>query len=95
MSDDWQVGDLAVCVDDSPCHCGCGLPVSAGSVYRVTRVWPPQHGKIGLSLSGVTIEWPHRALAGQRFRKIHPDKHEDCEPEFIELLKRIRTPAHA
>ncbi len=24
MADDWQTGDLALCVDGHPCPCGCG-----------------------------------------------------------------------
>jgi hypothetical protein len=94
---DWQVGDLAVCVDDGPSREPRNNPtiwVVKGSCYRVSAV---VHG---LLLNG---EPPHAICpfngptgwAENRFRKIRPDEHEDCEPEFVELLNRIKRKAPA
>jgi hypothetical protein len=96
---DWQVGDLALCVADAPCAC-CGTPTAAvaGRVYRVTDYYLATRGFWCLSLEGVhpitnTKHW--RGINAARFRKIRPDELEACEPEFVTLLKRTKhkTPA--
>ena len=89
MSDDWKVGDLAVCVDAGPLlldgctHSGRGLV--SGRTYRVA----------GTSCCRVTgkdtlVFTEETGLDGSlvlRFRKIRPDEPEACETEFVELLK--------
>lgn len=94
---DWQVGDLAVCVDDQP-RDGDVLDLDfatlrAGRLYRVANVC---FGGLGLHVA----EAPVRRKAGwwaDRFRKIRPDEHQACEPEFVKLLKRSKrkAPEHA
>jgi hypothetical protein len=32
-------------------------------------------------------------MDARQFRKIRPDEHEDCEPEFVTLLNRIKVEA--
>lgn len=100
MSADWQVGDLAVCVDASPPRDICGdggketnaeyiANLVEGRIYEVTQVAVCRcGGHIGLG--------NHSARAGgaaDRFRKIHPDEPEPCEAEFITLLRRSRVSA--
>jgi hypothetical protein len=103
---DWQVGDLAVCVDDSPARHGPAIRcLSAGIAYTVSRVryWNgagKPHGP-ALYLVGVSYHGSPRPNGeprgwhSNRFRKIRPDEHEDCEPEFVELLNRIRRKVSA
>lgn len=97
MADDWKVGDLALCVRGgggklrnafklsgkgySEAHKGC---VTEGAVYTVRAVRPTDGG-LGLGLKEIDGPW-----CASRFRKIRPDEHEDCEPEFVELLNRIK-----
>ena len=94
---DWQVGDLAVCVDDRDCR-----KLANGRVYGVVEVIPPgsvssdgvpnSTGITGLRLAGVQNR-PHCAWSEYRFRKVRPDKHEACEDEFVTLLKRGKVSA--
>jgi hypothetical protein len=89
MSDDWKVGDLAVCVDARPnCVTGQANPCKLGAVYTVERIVFDTSGVMGLGLVGV--EFPNCSLnadVATRFRKIRPDEHEPCEEEFRILLK--------
>ena len=98
MSDDWQVGDLAVCVVYGRVPIAGGhsrgdnLP-PRGLVCKVVGVEPhlwdngPNAGKpyggIRLCLEGGFDS------ASFRFRKIRPDN-EPCEEEFVTLLKRMK-----
>lgn len=90
---DWQVGDLAVCVDAGlrqsfgP-HLGCGLVL--GRIYRVEAIGAPSIA----GLPTLIVSEVGRKIA-DRFRKILPDKHEECEPEFVTLLKRIKRTVSA
>lgn len=97
---DWQVGDLALCVDDGPCGCGycCGSPsgLVEGKAYTVLAVCPvdPVDDPLRTWLSLVvdspplpTWEHPEEGFSARRFRKIRPDEHEACENEFVILLK--------
>lgn len=103
---DWAVGDLALCVDDSPCQCGScsGVPINlfAGNHYRVLAIsnphqrGNPNHTWISLDVGAAPSQG--HAPGGQsahRFRKIHPDEREACEPEFVQLLKRTRRTVKA
>lgn len=95
---DWQVGDLAVCVDARVNPRVGSCPLQVGRVYRVARVVGSGpcalYGRhsLGLILAGVPWSEPEGA-AELRFRKIRPDEHKACEPEFVTLLKRSKAPA--
>jgi hypothetical protein len=91
MSDDWKVGDLAVCVDVSPFRCQrtlhIGPKLAEGATVQVLGV--------GVRPCGCRVLlWPGTELGGvaHRFRKIHPDEHEACEDEFVTLLNRSKQP---
>lgn len=101
MSDDWQVGDLAVCVDASDRN-GFGLQgpkrLKQGAAYRVRAITPPGEWRGGSRCAGLVLVGPKNSSPlgdwhPERFRKIRPDEQEACEPEFITLLKRIKVPA--
>jgi hypothetical protein len=90
---DWQVGELAVCVDVDwyDCNGRVHVPrtIQLGEVRRVEAVVPADCGQcVGLIFADT------RAVA-QRFRKIRPDAHEACESEFMTLLKKSRQTVKA
>lgn len=90
------VGDLVVCVDDSPCRDPTNFPsisLSKGRVYRVSAVvngllvdGEPPHDENSCGLWG----WDEA-----RFRKVIHDRTEACETEFVTLLKRSKKPVSA
>lgn len=81
--ENWQVGDLAVCVDDSP-HRFYGMAeLSAGRVYTVADL---HHDGAALDLCGLVR--PSYCWDASRFRR--PDEHEACEEEFVTLLNRTK-----
>jgi hypothetical protein len=89
MSDDWQIGDLAVCVDASK-HNGSPYPAPPlveGRSYTVSFV---AYGLKGIGVVEASCE-PAPAFKIERFRKIRPDAQERCEEEFETLLKRSKT----
>ena len=84
---DWQVGDLAVCVElnpQSPCSLG---NLQVGQAYRVLEVAQEHYGTT-LLIDGARSGHFTGHYRAFRFRKIRPDKHEACEDEFVTLLKR-------
>lgn len=96
---DWQVGDLAVCVDArvkpwlSPAQISALGRIQEGCSYRVRAV-----GRVG-PRSGPTIMLCGVANVGEedgfgwtasRFRKIRPDEPEACWTEFRELLDSFK-----
>jgi hypothetical protein len=96
---DWQVGDLALCVDARPNPFYGKSGLTEGVIYKVVGAVfnPAPHALYGeeawgLFLAEISAEAPE-GFAASRFRKIRPDEHEACEPEFITLLKRTKTPA--
>ena len=94
---DWAVGDLAVRVD---CSCGGGhtgeqrLPL--GTVYRVIGVRVPKIAfrsclaPCALILAEDSGPNQHLGFCSVGFRKIRPDEHTECEPEFVQLLQRSK-----
>jgi hypothetical protein len=99
---DWQVGDLAVCVNADP-HPQYGpVTLREGCVYRVAGVKPGLEfnslvGRqcIGIYIAGNLSAAPAGSYVADRFRKIRPDEHQACEPEFVTLLKRAKRPVAA
>lgn len=80
---DWQVGDLAICFTKYPVDDG----LEVGKIYKVESTQVIR-GLLGLNVEGL----PPVAWRASLFRKIRPDEHTDCEPEFVELLKRSTAP---
>jgi hypothetical protein len=88
---DWQVGDLALCVDGTWFdQCGLRFPgPKTGEVHSVTDVTVAPEGFTCIDLEG----FGDLGMDARQFRKIRPDEHEDCEPEFVTLLNRIKVEA--
>jgi hypothetical protein len=95
---DWQVGDLALCVNAAKDAIDTRLnpALEERRTYRVERL-----GEVSdyfcLGLEGLRDpdDNKHFAYRADRFRKILPDEHEDCEPEFVTLLNRIKRKVEA
>lgn len=89
MSDDWKVGDLALCVDASRRWAGncCAELLTSGAVYRVSRAGTD------CGTPYVTLEAPINpfdrtsGFAADRFRKIRPDEQSGEKQDWIDLLK--------
>jgi hypothetical protein len=94
MSDDWKVGDLALCVDAKRRGGSRNPPLVDGRTYTVRGF---AHISGGLLLEEVEAENERHGFGWQmqRFRKIHPDEHEACEEEFVTLLNRIKRKVDA
>lgn len=93
---DWQVGDLAVCVDTSPhwyTNIDCPPGLVEGKTYRVLRVCGCQ--RPGRKIPALVVTVDGIPCATERFRKIRPDELESCEDEFIQLLNRSKQRADA
>jgi hypothetical protein len=96
---DWQVGDLALCIENMPCD-ECGVvtnEVSIGATYRVGDIME-EDDNLWLFLPEVPPtnheHWPPDPwYRHTQFRKIRPDEQEACEPEFASLLKRSKVSA--
>lgn len=90
MSDDWQPGDLALCMRDGPWQYRSGPP--AGSVWTVESVivgdkpGDPHHGHTGLFLAGIRAAGPTGAFHSSCFRKIRPHTPDAEDTETIRLL---------
>lgn len=90
MSAGWEVGDLALCVNDSLIRCSGGINHRgvysvAGKVMRVDEMFVDTCGCCTVLTGG-----DGKGGVAQRFRKILPDQHEACEAEFVTLLKRSK-----
>lgn len=97
MADDWQIGDLALCIKDP---CTPKNSTRAGRVYEVERVWThPDEGQLALDFFGINnghrdpkidAFWGHLPA---RFRKITPPPADEFDREVIELLRREPVPS--
>lgn len=93
---DWQVGDLALCVDAKPCPHFGNTGLVEGVIYTVVKVYVPEIGGAsarfgrctGLELRELESGTAH-GFSAPRFRKIKPDA-EPCEEEFTVLIKRMK-----
>jgi hypothetical protein len=101
MSDDWQPGDLALCVrggrltarlsplDEYPC---------SGRIYVVHMAGETTFAAAGLLPALWLLDGPpnnngERCWATSRFRKIRPHKPDAEDAETIRLLNGERVPA--
>lgn len=109
MSDDWAVGDLALCVDVSPprrCKRPEGRALAAalvlGRAYRVVEIRTITRGVdagyIALRFPGFDYRTEGGEYAGfdkARFRKIRPDAHEGSADDWALILETTKRKAKA
>lgn len=89
----WQIGDLALCVDDRPHEKkGSNGGLVRGRIYTVQSLYvsPPgtvDAGKLGLTLVELPItRRDTRAFRSWRFVKVTPTEADDFDREIIGLL---------
>lgn len=103
MADDWNVGDLALCIkqgawqkaDSSGKDRGPFTPL-CGSIYVVAGVWcagGPKtlywpKGSVGLSFA----EAPMKCFGVREFRKVTPPEADDFDRETVALYQRDIIP---
>jgi hypothetical protein len=107
VSDDWKVGDLAVCVVTGalPCphdsipgmlHRGgwCPKDERAREVVAISESSVNQGAHIGEMCGCISLTFADGSRANSsRCRKIRPDELTECEPEFVTFLKRRKVSA--
>jgi hypothetical protein len=104
---DWQVGDLALCVNRDPLACESGNRLShmhtgecappLGATRCVIAIGPSRlfYPSPRFRECGcLSLKFSDGTVAlAKRCRKIRPDEHEACELEFVKLLKRTKVSA--
>lgn len=97
MTDNWQPGDLALCVDDSDLSASRGL-IRKGCLYRVVDVVPPavwNDGSVDVGLIFEECRHPINALGDfwcGRFHKITPLSDAEREEALRDLKAPVREP---
>lgn len=90
MSEDWRVGDLALCIRRGK-WMSLRNPDSdgpwPGSLHTVEGIYenPRRKGRTGLGFP----EWPEDAFEISFFRKIHPHSPDEQDADTIRLLNRV------
>ena len=98
MSDDWQVGDLALCVDDGPDKCD-GRECDPAYLHglRIGRVFTVTHVVFCKKTGALGICNVNEVIGGHalRFRKIRPLSEEEKREAMRELEgeKPAKVPA--
>lgn len=91
MSDDWQPGDLALCIKCGPWERWDGgsegpqTDIRSGGIYRVrkTGTW---EGSVILWFDEHPGNWFDDAFAASRFRKVTPPEADEFDREVIEHM---------
>jgi hypothetical protein len=89
-NEDWQVGDLAVCIEDEWGRVHCAAPVK-GDVLRVSALMEGCASTGNKMISGLRFEGKPQNLAWHcgAFRKIRPEVNADeVETGIIQQIKR-------
>lgn len=91
MADDWQIGDLALCVALTLNLPGYGNLAPSkilriGAIYTVNSLrWSVGHDCLALGLAEVKSKGPFGDWHAAAFRKIHPLTDEDRDSFMAEL----------
>lgn len=91
MSEDWQVGDIALCV--SPCPFGHDA-TRRGRFYTVAHVGMARNLQTGLVLQALHLREAPHALGGSapfRFVKVSPEEADEFDRETIALMNGTPT----
>ena len=99
MSDDWKVGDLALCLDNTPTlHEVEARLLRVGRIYNVGAVGIPDGGtKVCLAFHEIAPRSPKRgnAYCATRFRKIRPDTEPANADDAAWLKDLLKKPSPA
>lgn len=99
MADDWQPGDLALCVKRGKWwFSGTGAinnatAMRAGQIHRVRRVGMSPNGWLTLWFDGFPGEKFMDGFGACRFRKIKPLTNKEREEALRDLKAPVREPA--
>lgn len=86
MAEDWNKGDLALCVDDTPNRVWGKSDLRLGRVYVVTHTtWVD--GLQGLFLDTARSQATH-GFRSSRFIKVTPQEEDEFDRETIEMEKQ-------
>lgn len=86
MSDNWEAGDLALCIKS-------GRVTKAGRFYTVSEVVIDRFDNaVLLRFSGMRYRFAHEWSGADRFRKIYPHAPDAEDLETINLLKSAPVP---
>lgn len=85
--EDWQPGDLALCVAETPNPFLNNPRAVPGSIHTVEAVCPGWDVPIMLVLCGAYSHHPTKGHRSSRFRKIRPHTPDEEDEETIRLLK--------
>lgn len=93
-ADDWQAGDLAVCIDNTPwtdlvTHREVDGP-GRGDLRRVAHI-AIRFSRVFLKFNGDAKNW----WLASCFRKVRPSQDEACSAEFNRQMKRLRPKVDA
>ena len=93
MSDNWQPGDLALCVRKPK-----RVSIAVGGIYTVAAVsgFTDDLGELGLRLVGVPLPpdpFHYPFIAASRFRKINPLNEAERDAALRELNTPVREDA--
>lgn len=89
MSDDWQVGDVALCVKGGRWFNADGPNPGGPEIDRVYSVCRIYDGFLGFP------DWAGQLWDSACFRKVRPDDPKACDREFETLLNRSKPKVFA
>lgn len=92
MSDEWKVGDLAVCIDDRWCACGrstCGMKAIAPRKEQLLRV-NAVHSVIDRQFLRFEEGPDDHFWHATAFRKVRPDTDAADDALWVEQLEHLR-----
>ncbi|MEA3543201.1 MAG: hypothetical protein U9R77_13935 [Pseudomonadota bacterium] len=92
MSDEWKVGDLAVCIDDRWCACGrptCGMKAIAPRKEQLLRV-NAVHSVIDRQFLRFEEGPDDHFWHATAFRKVRPDTDAADDALWVEQLQHLR-----
>lgn len=89
---DWQIGDLALCINDRPDRCDpLASLLNAGRVYTVAVIGPREFGPgLALGFRDLPVDGEPRRAWGwstHRFLKVTPPAADAFDTEVIEQMK--------
>ena len=90
-----NIGDKVVCIDDSPCKCGCGykMPLLKNNIYVIEAMKLANHG-LCIMLFGIRAKSPCEGKDGEnwflfrRFRLLDELKKQNEQKQLERELRK-------